>query len=60
MTITISFVDFADGEVQDQAASHFSYAVLGQGALNSTSHYKVEFANLDANTSEIAWFNQQG
>ena len=60
MTITTSYVDFYDGEVQDQAASHFSYAVLGQALLNSTNHYKVEFTNLDDKTSEIAWFNQQG
>ncbi|MDA4118057.1 MAG: hypothetical protein OK455_06910, partial [Thaumarchaeota archaeon] len=60
MTLTTSYVDFYSGEVQDSGVSHLSYAVLGQGALNSTNHYKVEFTNLDAKSSEIAWFNQQG
>jgi hypothetical protein len=51
---------FADTEAESQGTSHVSYAVLGQTVANSTNYYRVEFKNLDLNTSEIAWFNQQG
>jgi hypothetical protein len=60
MVLVTGYSDFAEGEVQQAATAHFSYAVLGQEVVNSTNYYKVELKNLDGNTSEIAWFNPQG
>jgi hypothetical protein len=60
MVIATSYVDFYDGEVQEQSGSNLSYVVLGQAIVNSTNHYKVQFTDLIAKTSEIAWFNPQG
>jgi hypothetical protein len=60
MVVTIGYLHFADGEVQSQGESHFSYSVLGQAVLNSTNYYKVQFTDLDSKKSGIAWFNQMG
>ena len=60
MAVTTGYVNFADGEVQSEGTSHYSYAVIGRAVLNSTNYYKVEFTNSEARTSVIAWFNQQG
>jgi len=60
MVVTIGYVHFADGEVQDKGESHFSYAVLGQGVLNSTNYSKVQFTDLDSKKSGIAWLNPMG
>src|SRR5438105_14770160 len=58
MVVTIGYLHFADGEVQSQGESHFSYSVLGRAVLNSTNYYKVQFTDLDSKKSGIAWFNQ--
>jgi hypothetical protein len=60
MAISMSFVVMGDGEQQDSGLSHLSYAVLGQAVVNSTHYTKVEFTDLDSNTTVIAWFNQRG
>jgi hypothetical protein len=60
MSVTTSFVAMGGGEQQNSGLSHLSYAVLGQTVVNSTKYTKVEFKDMDANRSVIAWFNQQG
>ncbi len=60
MALTTSFVAMGDGEQQDSGLTHFSYSVLGQTVLNATDYTKVEFTDMDANKSVIAWFSQQG
>jgi hypothetical protein len=60
MVVSIHFVVMADGEINSEGGTHASYAVLGRTVVNSTNYYKVEFTDLDANKSIIAWFDQQG